>query len=243
MPGIGRVEPGRSWPRSASPSPVACAASGSTRRPRSSPGSTGREHADQMPQANARAPRLVVLAGPTAVGKGTVSAYIRTHFPAGVALGVDDHPRRRARGRSTGCTTTSSRPRSSTGSSQRGSSWSMPSCTAAPSTAPRVVRSSEPSPLGQPAAAGDRPAGSPSGARDDARGAVRLSRPAELGRTRAPVGRARHRDAEEREVRLETATSANWRPPTSSMSSSQRRCRAVASEELVSLMGWRPRRS
>ena len=25
--------------------------------------------------------RLVVLAGPTAVGKGTVSAYIRTHFP------------------------------------------------------------------------------------------------------------------------------------------------------------------
>jgi guanylate kinase len=26
-------------------------------------------------------PRLVVLAGPTAVGKGTISAYIRTHFP------------------------------------------------------------------------------------------------------------------------------------------------------------------
>ncbi len=26
-------------------------------------------------------PRLVVLAGPTAVGKGTVSAYIRSHFP------------------------------------------------------------------------------------------------------------------------------------------------------------------
>ncbi|HEY6743840.1 MAG TPA: guanylate kinase [Lapillicoccus sp.] len=25
--------------------------------------------------------RLVVLAGPTAVGKGTVSAYVRTHFP------------------------------------------------------------------------------------------------------------------------------------------------------------------
>ena len=33
-----------------------------------------------MPQAN-HEPRLVVLAGPTAVGKGTVSAYIRTHFP------------------------------------------------------------------------------------------------------------------------------------------------------------------
>ena len=26
-------------------------------------------------------PRLVVLAGPTAVGKGTVSAYVRAHFP------------------------------------------------------------------------------------------------------------------------------------------------------------------
>ena len=36
--------------------------------------------ADQVPQAN-HEPRLVVLAGPTAVGKGTVSAYIRTHFP------------------------------------------------------------------------------------------------------------------------------------------------------------------
>jgi guanylate kinase len=29
----------------------------------------------------ARSPRLVVLAGPTAVGKGTVSAYIREHYP------------------------------------------------------------------------------------------------------------------------------------------------------------------
>jgi len=26
-------------------------------------------------------PRLVVLAGPTAVGKGTIAAYVRTHFP------------------------------------------------------------------------------------------------------------------------------------------------------------------
>jgi len=26
-------------------------------------------------------PRVVVLAGPTAVGKGTISAYVRTHFP------------------------------------------------------------------------------------------------------------------------------------------------------------------
>jgi guanylate kinase len=35
------------------------------------------------PAAEPEAPpsRLVVLAGPTAVGKGTVSAYIRTHFP------------------------------------------------------------------------------------------------------------------------------------------------------------------
>jgi guanylate kinase len=35
------------------------------------------------PAAETEAPpsRLVVMAGPTAVGKGTVSAYIRTHFP------------------------------------------------------------------------------------------------------------------------------------------------------------------
>lgn len=25
--------------------------------------------------------RLTVLAGPTAVGKGTIAAYVRTHFP------------------------------------------------------------------------------------------------------------------------------------------------------------------
>ena len=35
------------------------------------------------PAAETEAPpsRLVVMAGPTAVGKGTVSAYVRTHFP------------------------------------------------------------------------------------------------------------------------------------------------------------------
>ncbi|MBP8880284.1 MAG: guanylate kinase [Dermatophilaceae bacterium] len=33
------------------------------------------------PLSSVEAPRLVVLAGPTAVGKGTISAYVRTHFP------------------------------------------------------------------------------------------------------------------------------------------------------------------
>lgn len=33
------------------------------------------------PSAASRAGRLTVLAGPTAVGKGTVSAYVRSHFP------------------------------------------------------------------------------------------------------------------------------------------------------------------
>ena len=33
------------------------------------------------PQGDTRPHRLVVLAGPTAVGKGTISAYIREHFP------------------------------------------------------------------------------------------------------------------------------------------------------------------
>jgi guanylate kinase len=34
-----------------------------------------------MPPSQGRPSRLVVLAGPTAVGKGTVAAYIRRHFP------------------------------------------------------------------------------------------------------------------------------------------------------------------
>lgn len=34
-----------------------------------------------MPEAAAPGPRLVVLAGPTAVGKGTVAAYVRDHHP------------------------------------------------------------------------------------------------------------------------------------------------------------------
>jgi guanylate kinase len=33
------------------------------------------------PEGGDRAHRLVVLAGPTAVGKGTLSAYVREHFP------------------------------------------------------------------------------------------------------------------------------------------------------------------
>jgi guanylate kinase len=33
------------------------------------------------PEGEDRSHRLVVLAGPTAVGKGTVSAYVRDHFP------------------------------------------------------------------------------------------------------------------------------------------------------------------
>jgi len=41
--------------------------------PTGSPGPT--EHGDGVPS------RLVVLAGPTAVGKGTVAAYVRAHFP------------------------------------------------------------------------------------------------------------------------------------------------------------------
>ena len=34
-----------------------------------------------MTEAAAPRPRLVVLAGPTAVGKGTVAAYVRDHHP------------------------------------------------------------------------------------------------------------------------------------------------------------------
>ena len=36
-------------------------------------------------------PTLTVLAGPTAVGKGTVCQYIREHYPAGVVLCIGNH--------------------------------------------------------------------------------------------------------------------------------------------------------
>ena len=48
------------------------------------------------PQHDAAAPRrgrLTVLAGPTAVGKGTIAAYVRTHFP-GVWFSVSMTTRR-----------------------------------------------------------------------------------------------------------------------------------------------------
>jgi len=40
-----------------------------------------REYLLSRPDAPATTPRLAILAGPTAVGKGTVSAYIRQHYP------------------------------------------------------------------------------------------------------------------------------------------------------------------
>ncbi|NLT27140.1 MAG: guanylate kinase, partial [Microbacteriaceae bacterium] len=36
---------------------------------------------EEWERGSASAPRVVVLAGPTAVGKGTVSKYIREHYP------------------------------------------------------------------------------------------------------------------------------------------------------------------
>lgn len=36
---------------------------------------------ERLPRSSKPAPRLTVLAGPTAVGKGTVSTYIRDHYP------------------------------------------------------------------------------------------------------------------------------------------------------------------
>lgn len=42
---------------------------------------TGSDHATGSPSGDDRPHRLVVLAGPTAVGKGTVSAYVRENFP------------------------------------------------------------------------------------------------------------------------------------------------------------------
>ncbi|MGO2113144.1 MAG: guanylate kinase [Pseudoclavibacter sp.] len=48
---------------------------------------------ERMPKASRNAPRLTVLAGPTAVGKGTVSTYVREHYPD-VLLSVSATTRR-----------------------------------------------------------------------------------------------------------------------------------------------------
>ena len=47
----------------------------------------------QDDEAGPRRGRLTVLAGPTAVGKGTIAAYVRTHFP-GVWFSVSMTTRR-----------------------------------------------------------------------------------------------------------------------------------------------------
>src|SRR5699024_8340426 len=69
-------KPARSWPTAASPNPAESADSGRTRSSNSWP-----SLADQ-PRT-----RLTVLAGPTAVGKGTVSTDLRQRYPD-IALSV-----------------------------------------------------------------------------------------------------------------------------------------------------------
>ena len=82
-------------------------------------------------------PRLTVVSGPTAVGKGTVVAAAARRAPGAVRLRVGHDPPGRGPGRSTVCTTTSSPTPSST-------NWSPPTpcssgrpCTAATATARR----------------------------------------------------------------------------------------------------------
>ena len=137
--------------------------------------------------------RLAVLAGPTAVGKGTVAADVRAPPPRDLDLGVGDDARAAA-GRA------GRRPllvRLRRGVRPDGRRR----------RAPRVGGGAQGRPLRHPAPArragagrgparhaGDRPPGRPPGAGDDARGAVRVPDAAVVGRAGPPAGRPGHRD-------------------------------------------------
>ncbi len=97
LPGVAGSARARSCRRSASRRAGGSADSARTRSPPCCPASTRRE-----PPAPPRRPRR-----PTAVGKGTVAAYIRDNFPE-VWLSVSVTTRTPRRARPTGCTTTSS---------------------------------------------------------------------------------------------------------------------------------------
>ena len=138
------------------------------------------------------ASRLTVLAGPTAVGKGTVAAYVRQHHPE-VWLSVS-------------ATTRRPRPGEADGIHYHFVSDAEFDADGRVRRAARVGRRARPGQVRHPAAPGrggprgrppgaarDRPAGRAPGARDHAGGPVRLPRPAHVGGAGAPAGRPRHR--------------------------------------------------
>ena len=117
--------------------------------------------------------RLTVLAGPTAVGKGTVAADVRARLPRGLALGLGDHPR--------------AAPGEVDGVHYHFVDDAEFDRMVADGRAARVGGRARPHRYGTPRGAGragarrraagaarDRPAGRPPGARADARGAVRV---------------------------------------------------------------------
>lgn len=131
-PGSAGSGPPRSWSRSALPPPAACAGWASTSaarwwstwtaeeppRGRWLPVGTVTDEFDPTVTAPPEvfvpaSPTVTVLAGPTAVGKGTVSTYVRDHYPD-VWLSVSATTRAPARARWTACTTSSSATPSST---------------------------------------------------------------------------------------------------------------------------------
>src|SRR6478735_3780460 len=124
--------------------------------------------------------RLTVLAGPTAVGKGTVAAYVRTHHPE-VWISVS-------------VTTRHPRP----GEVHGRHYWFV-----SDEEFDRLVAHGDllewavvhkRARCGPPRAAGDRPAGRAAGAGDHAAGAVRVPQAAVVGGAGFFAGRARHRD-------------------------------------------------
>ena len=105
-----RFAPASSWRRSGSPSRGGSAGSEPTRSPRSSVSSAAAADA----AGGATRSRLTVLAGPTAVGKGTLAARVRERPTPRSGSRSLPPPASVGRARSTGSTTTSWTTRHST---------------------------------------------------------------------------------------------------------------------------------
>ena len=90
--------------------------------------------------------KVFVITGPVGVGKGTLISRLLRSRARPRAVGLGDDPGSRARARSTGATTTSSRPRSSTAGSRPTTSSSSPptAATATGRCAPRCAGASRP---------------------------------------------------------------------------------------------------
>ena len=209
MPGVGKVRARQIMERLGISESRRVRGLGPTRSPRLERefAARDRDRADRS--------RLTVLAGPTAVGKGTVAADVREHHPE-VWISVSATTRRPRPGEADGVHYYFVSDDEFDRMVARGELLEWAVVHGRAGTAPRAGPVEE-ALGGRPAgAARDRPAGRPPGARDDARGAVRLPRAAVLGRAGPPAGRPRHRGRGGAGAPAGHRARASWPPRRSS---------------------------